>query len=52
MNPDLDLNNWLESVWSPDFFEDMMATNDTVMQKIESSDKPPAFVILSGSCKR
>ena len=32
MNPDLDLNNWLESVWSPDFFEDMMATNNGVMQ--------------------
>ena len=34
MNPDLDLNNWLESVWSPDFFEDnMMATNNAVMQE-------------------
>ena len=33
MNPDLDLN-WLESVWSPDFFEDIMvATNNTVMQE-------------------
>ena len=34
MNPDLDLNNWLESVWSPDFFEDiMMATINTIMQE-------------------
>ena len=34
MNPDLDLNNWLVSVWSPDYFEDiMMATNNTVMQE-------------------
>ena len=34
MNPDLDLNNWLDSVWSPDFFEDiMMATNNAVMQE-------------------
>ena len=35
MNPvlDLDLNNWLESVWSPNFFEDMMATNHAVMQE-------------------
>ena len=34
MNPDLDLNNWLVSVWSPDFFEDiMMATNNAVMQE-------------------
>ena len=32
MNPDLDLNNWLESVWSLDFFEDMRATNNAVMQ--------------------
>ena len=29
MNPDLALNN---RVWSPDFFEDMMATNNAVMQ--------------------
>ena len=35
-NPDLDLNNWLESVWSPDFFEDMMATNNAVMQDNKS----------------
>ena len=33
MNPDLDLNNWLKSVLSPDFFEDMMATNNVVMQE-------------------
>ena len=34
MNPDLDLNNWLESVWSLDFFEDVMkATINTVMQE-------------------
>ena len=34
MNPDLDLNNWLESVWSTDIFEDiMMATNNAVMQE-------------------
>ena len=34
MNPDLDLNNWLEIVWSPDFIEDiMMATNNAVMQE-------------------
>ena len=36
MNPDLDLNNRLESVLSPDFFEDnitMMATNNAVMQE-------------------
>ena len=33
MNPDLDLNNWLESVWSPDIFEVMMATDNTVMQE-------------------
>ena len=33
MNPDLDLNNWLESVWSLDFLEDMMATNNAVMQE-------------------
>ena len=35
MNPDLDLNNWLESVWSPDtcISEDMMATNNAVMQE-------------------
>ena len=32
MNPDLDLNNWLKCVWSLDFFEDMMATNNSVMQ--------------------
>ena len=53
MNPDLDLNNWLESVWSPDFFEDniiiMMAMKNC--KKIESSDKSPALVTLSGSCK-
>ena len=34
MNPDLDLNNWLESVWNPDFFEGIiMATNNAVMQE-------------------
>ena len=34
MNPDLDLNNWLVGVWSPDFFEDiMMATNNAIMQE-------------------
>ena len=33
MNSDLDLNNWLESVWSPDIFEDMMATDNAVMQE-------------------
>ena len=34
MNPNLDLNNWLESVWSPDFFEDvMMAMNNAIMQE-------------------
>ena len=34
MNPDLDLNNWLESVWSPDFFENIvMATNNAIMQE-------------------
>ena len=34
MNPDVDLNNSLESVYNPDFFEDvMMATNNAVMQK-------------------
>ena len=36
MSPDLDLNNWLESVCSPDFFEDniiMMAMNNAVMQE-------------------
>ena len=54
MNPDLDLNNWLESVWSPDFFENniiiiMMATKNC--KKIESSDKSPALVSLSGSYK-
>ena len=31
MNPDLDLNNWPESVWSTDFFEDMIATNNALM---------------------
>ena len=45
--PDLD---WLESMWSPDIFGDMMATNNAIMQKIESSDKSLALVILSGSC--
>ena len=30
---DLDLNNRLESMWSLDIFGDMMATNNTVMQK-------------------
>ena len=34
MNPDLDLNDWLKSVWSPDLFEDiMMATINAVMQE-------------------
>ena len=36
MNPDLDLNNWLKSVWSwsPDFFEDiMMAANNAIIQE-------------------
>ena len=34
MNPNLDLNNWLESVWNPDFFEDVMiATNNAIMQE-------------------
>ena len=34
MNPDLDLNNWLESVLSLDFFEDIvMATNNAVIQE-------------------
>ena len=34
MNPDRDLNNWLESVWIPDFFEGIvMATNNPVMQE-------------------
>ena len=47
MNPNLDLNNWLESVLSPDFFEDMMA-RIALSFKIESLDKSPAFVILSG----
>ena len=33
MNPDLDLNNWLDDVWSPDFFKDVTATNNTVTQE-------------------
>ena len=47
--PDLDR---LESMWSPDTFGEMMATNNTVMQEDRISDKSPALVILSGSCKR
>ena len=27
MNPDVDLNKWLESVWSPDISEDMAMNN-------------------------
>ena len=55
MNPNFDLKNWLGSVWSPDFFEDiMMAMNNAIMQVdilIESSDKSPALVNLSSSYK-
>ena len=39
--PDLD---WLESMWSPDIFGD-------VMQEDRVSDKLPALTILSGSYK-
>ena len=47
--PDLDR---LESMWSPDIFGEMMATNNAVMQEDRVSDKSPALVILSGSYKR
>ena len=44
MNPDLDLNNWLKCVWSLDFFEDMMATNNSVMQdQILNQYKPQPY---------
>ena len=46
--PDVDR---LESMWSPDIFGEMMATNN-VMQEDRVSDKSPALAILSGSCKR
>ena len=44
--PDLDR---LDSMWSPDILEEMMATNKAVMQEDQVSDKSPALVILSGS---
>ena len=47
--PDLDR---LDSMWSPDIFGEMMATNKAVMQEDRVSDKSPALVILSSSCKR
>ena len=46
--PDLDR---LESIWSPDIFGEVMATDKAVMQEDQDSDKSPALVILSGSCK-
>ena len=47
--PDLD---WLESMWSPDIFGEMMATNNTVVQEDRVSDTLPAVAMLRGSCKR
>ena len=47
--PDLDR---LESMWSPDIFGEMMATNNAVMHEDRISDKLPALVMLSGSCER
>ena len=44
--PDFDR---LESMWSPDIFGEMMATNNTVMQV---SDKSLALVLLSASYER
>ena len=43
MNPDLNLNNRLKRMSSPDIFGDTKTTNN---------EKSPALVILSGSCKR
>ena len=37
--PDLDR---LESMWSPDIFGEMMATNNAVMQEDRVSDKSPS----------
>ena len=39
----------LESMWSPDIFGEMIATNN---EEDRVSDKLPALVILSGSYKR
>ena len=44
--PDLDR---LESMWSPDIFGEMMATNNAVMQGDRVSDKSLALVILSST---
>ena len=38
----------LESMWSPDIFGEMMATNNAIMQEDWVLDKSPALVILSG----
>ena len=40
--------DWLESMWSPDIFGEMIATNNPVMWV---SDKSPVLEILSGSYK-
>ena len=42
----------LDRMWSQDIFGEMMAKNNAVMQEDRVSDKLPAVVILSGSCKR
>ena len=42
----------LESMWSPDIFGEVMATNNAVMQEDQVSDKSPALIVLSSSFKR
>ena len=47
--PDLDR---LESMWSPDNFGEIMATNNAIMQEEQVSELLPALAILSSNCKR